>query len=814
MFLTSHSRILLSLLLLGCSPLALADTLATHEGLWDDCDHKFILGHWRCGDKCVTSYDLCDCGGTKLRWELFPRYQCCTNTNCTQSSGRVSCPGGQVFEIKDSCEDGRCFRDATMFPFPYRSHYSCPRTRYCLPSHHMCAGLSYCGDSQACNEELRCERGKIIRLNTSQVQHSFCQYSRDEGDRSYTSIDRSDENIISTINIKESPRIDYSYLTPCDSRNGPGLTCYNNTLLELECLPLAGWCRSDFPFSCVTSQDGRKTVTDDRSLCSNKTFWRNIGTDFFIRPWFGRGVRCNGSLMHTIYPWYKSINGETLSSLKQNCDDQSDKVFTVGKPCPNRTNYLEVHHSVFCSDDNASYYKKHYITFSGVIRNKLICTNSSAWMEKITETEQLAWLDDPHFCQESCATPGLNCIACKNVTYFNCSRSNTCIHPDLECDGHPQCPNNEDEDYEMCWQKYFDKGLVKPFASFKCNSTMYPYIFTITTACNGIPECLNGLDEDNCSTDSVTTPILVGAIILVLGLFFGLKILYYIDYIEYINKNKNGARQEKYQFKELIQRLRKNTGDQENNKKNNTFLLHILHTKETKFSKVVLIKFYDILETAFENKEEEVFCYLKRNMQLDVTKAFMTHKSQGLMMKINDFIEKHIRSPSPFIEFQDKVTSTPSLRMKLSTLGTLLSLPSPFADIVKDASLAVSLLVITGGPDAIAEFPTNFSSAIVISWMVTIIIPIIISSLNLALTQPFLVFPGLRATRGGRALAALGCLVLSPLNTVILKTRLEMTQERAIEAARVLGADTLDLYNQCNVLEAKVQEYLQIEIGD
>merc|ERR1711884_568158 len=73
--------------------------------------------------------------------------------------------------------------------------------------------------------------------------------------------------------------------------------------------------------------------------------------------------------------------------------------------------------------------------------------------------------------------------------------------------------------------------------------------------------------------------------------------------------------------------------------------------------------------------------------------------------------------------------------------------------------------------------------------------------------------PRLRNTRGGQALAALGCLVLSPLNTVILKTRLEMTQQRAIEAARVLGADTLDLYNQCDVIEAKLQQFLQMEIG-
>ena len=655
----------------------------------------------------------------------------------------------------------------------------------------VCKGNS----CRAVNLEL-CAFGEKIRLNTSKVHHSFCQYPWDKGDRSYSSIDRSDENITNTINIKESLKIDYkSYLTPCVSGHGSGLTCYQTTELSgtNRCRAVGSWCRSDIQDSCVTSQDGARTASDDSRLCSNKTFWENVGTDIHNGRLEGRGVRCNGRQMATIYPWYKWNVAEIFPGAKQNCEDHSDRVFRAGKPCSNRTYYLSVHNSEWCSTDRVS--------------PQLICTNFSAWLE-ITAIDQTR-LDDPHFCQESCATPGLDCVACTGEKFFNCSRSNTCIHPDLVCDGHPQCPDNEDEDYELCRKKYFNKKLVKPFATFKCNSTMYPKMFTIATACNGIPECLDGLDEGNCNTDSVTTPVLVIALFLVVGLFFGLKISHYMAFIKINNK----AMEETFQFEELIQHLRENPGDQENNRKINTFFLNIFNTKETKFNKVFLCMFYNVLEKALENKVGEVFCYLKRNIHPDVTKSIIKHKVYA-NLRVNEFIRERIRSEGPLTKLQDKVTSTPSLRMTLSTLWALSSLLSHFGDIVKDASLAGSLLVITGGTDAIVEFPTNFSSAIVILWMVTIIIPIVLSSLNLAITQPFLVFPRLRATRGGRALAALGCLVLSPLNTVILKTRLEMTQQQAIEAARVLGADTMDLYNQCDVIEAKVQEYLLIEIGE
>ena len=99
--------------------------------------------------------------------------------------------------------------------------------------------------------------------------------------------------------------------------------------------------------------------------------------------------------------------------------------------------------------------------------------------------------------------------------------------------------------------------------------------------------------------------------------------------------------------------------------------------------------------------------------------------------------------------------------------------------------------------------------------MATIIVPILLSSVHLALTQPFVVFScaRLRAIRGGRALAALGCLLLSPLNTVVLKTNLDITKQDAIEAARRMSPDTVDIFDQCDLFEDTLQKYLQLELG-
>ena len=221
MVVTSHSGMLLTrLLLLGCSPLTLTDPPTC--GLFG----------FRCGNLCVWDHGRCDCGGTTLRFlsPYIPRYHCCTNTSCTKSGDNVLCPGGQVQNITEPCGDGRCYGyskwdswgldDRNLGMDYFKSQYSCSGDlKDCLPIKHRCQGLSSCGDSQVCNEELICTgvygRVEIKRLNTSQVQHSFCQYFNDEGDRSYQRINRSDENITNIINVKESPMIDYSYLKPC-----------------------------------------------------------------------------------------------------------------------------------------------------------------------------------------------------------------------------------------------------------------------------------------------------------------------------------------------------------------------------------------------------------------------------------------------------------------------------------------------------------------------------------------------------------------------------------------------------------------------
>ena len=56
--------------------------------------------------------------------------------------------------------------------------------------------------------------------------------------------------------------------------------------------------------------------------------------------------------------------------------------------------------------------------------------------------------------------------------------------------------NAEDENLDFCKKEYQDKKLFEEYATFRCNSSMYPNMEIIATACNYVQECADGSDEN------------------------------------------------------------------------------------------------------------------------------------------------------------------------------------------------------------------------------------------------------------------------------------------------------------------------------
>ena len=256
--------------------------------------------------------------------------------------------------------------------------------------------------------------------------------------------------------------IDYESIIQCqDWKGSNGLQC------GTECVLIGSWCLEQK--SCVTKTTS--FTTTNPTLCQNRTFWENISCDKYSHEnLFRKGQRCSGRQQHCIYPGYNDY-------VHSKCKDHSDEVFRVGEECSTE---LEPSKLKQCQDSCANKTKEIYSY-----------TLVPALPSNFSINDEIE-----------------KCKACTNPQYFQCYMNGTlhCIHPDLVCDGHPVCDNNEDEKIgTLCSiEKLIKLNIIKPQATKLCISKMYAdkNMMTVAVACDGIEECEKGADESWLCTNS------------------------------------------------------------------------------------------------------------------------------------------------------------------------------------------------------------------------------------------------------------------------------------------------------------------------
>ena len=233
-------------------------------------------------------------------------------------------------------------------------------------------------------------------------------------------------------------------VVPCDNATDfvgysvpgpvPGLMCGET------CLATALWCKSDSFLSCGTF------TSSSAKLCQNLTLWKNKDCTQYV-PYDGRvrryGRRCTGKMKGCNWPAYM-----TYDYHNSPCSDKSDQIHKIGSCTIDQ--HLHIYTSLFCNDTNTETKRGDYC--------EEILRDPSGWIlglkEELKNDSTKDWRKkrfritlDPHNCQASCLTPDYGCEACTNTSYFRCPVKGEphCLHPHLECDGHPQCDNKEDE---------------------------------------------------------------------------------------------------------------------------------------------------------------------------------------------------------------------------------------------------------------------------------------------------------------------------------------------------------------------------------
>ena len=388
--------------------------------------------------------------------------------------------------------------------------------------------------------------------------------------------------------------------------DSPGVKCGKH------CRVSGYWCRNDLSDTCDTGSG--IIATNDPALCRDPRVWANVSCSLYspVGKVNTQGLRCIGTNMRCVYPWYTTNYGVPFPLLTQ-CPDKSDQVFNSSLTCKEHLqHYIDFHTQMFCNENYPS------------VQSELICTNKSQWLYEMVlygnkyNSEPNSYTD-PHSCQSSCLDPGIDCKACSNASYFLCPQSGQCVHPDLVCDGHPQCIQGEDEDISKCYERYLKMKIVQPLAQLKCKSLFYENMYIYATPNNNQTECWNGFDEQE--TDEHSSKFFFISAIFIIAIYIALKYsglskkMLSSDNKYIVSSNKIDMNSHRNILNYIILKNYSEHHDHsETIAKTNIHILNTLHTQKVDDKKYVCDLFYELEQQIHQGNVSEIHLCLHKKM--------------------------------------------------------------------------------------------------------------------------------------------------------------------------------------------------------
>lgn len=427
-------------------------------------------------------------------------------------------------------------------------------------------------------------------------------------------------------------------------------------------------------------------------------------------------------------------------------------------------------------------------------QSDLICINKTKWL-----SEQPAAKSDPHSCQLSCLTPGQDCLACENSSYFLCPKSGQCVHPQLVCDGHPQCKEGEDEDLKLCHDKFIELKIIEPYASKRCTSPFYNNMDIYATPCNKIEDCADGSDESECQNNTKSNIILILSAVVVLLLFLASTLYHYLSEEQSPTK---GQCKPKLTTDVLI-KYKENHDDQTTVEEVNLHLLHIIKTQTIEDQNKTLISFYDLEEKKHNQNESEIFLCIHKKLDTIIITKMIAAKFPGPLEPIKNLL-RNLSNMIIKSEMANKV---------LSSILALIKIELKYIDMCKDLGLSVIMLELIGGFQAIQDLPTNFGSVIVVVMFSSIFLPMIISSLHLINANVVDEYSLKSSNKIQKCILTGLFSLLSPFHPIILDTLHHQKLEKARRLAKQYRIEAVKAMDKCKTIKKQLVTFFKIELG-
>ena len=226
---------------------------------------------------------------------------------------------------------------------------------------------------------------------------------------------------------------------------------------------------------------------------------------------------------------------------------------------------------------------------------------------------------------------------------------------------------------------------------------------------------------------------------------------------------------------------------------------------------MILKKLFELEARIQGNDESKIYHSLHQYIDPALVVPIVESKIPGFTDKIISCFETLFCSKW-ITWMQDRIIATEWMSELISTLFTMAKIFASFVDLFKDTFLAITLITILGGPLEVFTYPTQFTSVVVMVQMASIILPLIASSLHLAINNPNLILDLRGVRRSVVFVIHLGCSFLIP---VLLIHRYEASKEKIRKLAKRNGRDIrVPVWVQkCRIIKSQIVEFFKIELG-
>ena len=162
------------------------------------------------------------------------------------------------------------------------------------------------------------------------------------------------------------------------------------------------------------------------------------------------------------------------------------------------------------------------------------------------------------------------------------------------------------------------------------------------------------------------------------------------------------------------------------------------------------------------------------------------------------------------MKLQNKITSSRIAKEVIASTMGIIKIVAKFVDLTKDLALSILMLQAAGGFQSIMN--TNFSSIIVITMFLSIIIPLLLSTLHLIVNRRKIIDEE-NFSRKRKYITIILCFLASFLNPIILDAYYHELKEDIRKLTQNHDIRAMPIMRKCRNIKNQIVTFHKMELG-